>query len=375
MALASRNELSSKRRRARMMAWTFVFMLLAAMVLPLSGYVYTAVVHAQEGERVAQQDEADGVNPRANYWRAVRESEIGITTASGPYTTTQLINTEGQEWRELRNGPIATYGAWALPLVILAIGLFYIFRGQVKLEDGRSGQKVERWSVAERTMHWYTAILFIIMAVTGLSLLFGRAALIPLLGAEGFSAWAQFSLLLHNYLGPFFSVGVLLIIISWIRYNIPNKTDLNWFKQGGGIVGDQHPSAGRMNGGEKGWFWLICTVGVVTIISGLVLDFPIFGQSRETMQTANVIHGIASMIWIAVFFGHVYIGTLGTEGAFEGMATGKVDTRWAKQHHDLWYQDVISKGTSPSGASVESALGRPPEDSVLRRHYEAARRT
>jgi len=252
----------------------------------------------------------------------------------------------------------------------LAIGLFFMWRGRVRLAKGFSGQTVPRWSVAERTIHWYTATLFIIMAITGLSLLFGRRVLIPVMGGEAFAWWAQWSKDLHNYLGPFFTVGVALMIVSWIRDNIPSKVDLEWFKQGGGIVSDRHPPAGRMNGGEKAWFWIVCTVGTATVISGLVLDFPNFGQTRETMQAANVVHGVCSLIWIGVFFGHVYIGTLGMEGSIEAMARGRVDVNWAKQHHDLWYEDLRDKMVT---AGAQPGAGIPPQDSVLRRHYEAAR--
>lgn len=353
-------------RRRRMMTWSLVLMLVASVAIPLAGYIFYAPPAS------AQADD-NNVNPRAEYWRAVRESAAGITTASGEYTTNTLIQGGGETWREMRNGPISTYGAWFMPLVVLAIGLFFMWRGRVRLVEGRSGIVVPRWSVAERTIHWFVAVLFIILAITGLSLLFGRRVLIPMMGAEGFAWWAQWAKDIHNYLGPFFTIGVVLMIVSWIRYNLPTMTDMRWFMQGGGIIGDKHPSAGRMNGGEKGWFWIICTVGVATIISGLVLDFPNFGQSRETMQIANVIHGICSIVWIGVFFGHVYIGTLGMEHSIEAMTKGTVDANWAKQHHDLWYHDVEDKESTVARGGKESGDSAVPTDSILRRHSESAR--
>lgn len=348
------DEVRSRRKRA--LAWTVAFMLLAAMLLPLTGYVYVALV---EGARA---QEHNRVNPRSEYWRMVRESDPGVTTASGPYTTNTLIQDGGETWREIRNGPISTFGGWLIPLVVLAIGLFFMWRGTVPLVHGRSGVTVPRWSVAERTVHWYVAVLFIIMAITGLSLLFGRAVLIPLLGGEGFAWWAQWAKDLHNYLGPFFTVGVVLMIVSWLRDNLPTRTDWQWLMQGGGIIGNKHPHAGRMNAGEKGWFWLICSVGVATVLSGLVLDFPNFGQSREIMQIANVFHGICSTAWIAAFFGHVYIGTLGMEASLEAMTTGRVDVNWARQHHDLWYEQVKDRSATGNSAAPIST------DSVLKRH-------
>jgi formate dehydrogenase subunit gamma len=342
---------SQKSRHTRIMLWSLAVILCGSLVLPLTGYVYVGLMgttHAQAQEET---------NPRAAFWGAARQSQEGYVASSGAYTTNTLIQNGGQNWRQYRNGPVSTYGPWVLAISLLAIGLFHIItRGGVKLEAERSGRTVQRWSVFERYLHWFTAVLFIVLTITGLSMLFGRAVLIPVLGSAGFAAWAQVSMTLHNYLGPFFVVGVLLEILFWIRYNIPNATDLKWFAQGGGLIGKGHPSSGRMNGGEKLWFWIIATFGVAVCVTGLILDFPNFGFSREDMQLANLIHAIAAMIWVAVAFGHIYIGTAGTEGSLEGMTTGRVSVEWAKQHHDLWYEEV--KDTAEDTSRAEAPAGK-----------------
>ena len=343
----------TRRRRWRTFLWSLVLILAGAMVLPLGGYVYVAFKTAYAQSSATDQQQT---NPRANYWRAVRDGTRGYTSASGPYTTNVLIQNGGQNWREIRNGPVSTYTPWILAVMILAIGLHYLVRGPSRLEHRPSGATVERWSLPERVLHWYTATLFILLAITGLSTLFGRAVLVPLLGLDGNAAYAAFAIALHNYLGPFLVVGVLLEIIAWFRSNIPNQTDVEWFKQGGGVVGNKHPSAGRMNGGEKAWYWFIATFGVAVCVTGLVLDFPNFGQSREAMQLANIIHAVCAIIWLAIALGHMYIGTLGTEGALEGMTTGHVSVEWAKQHHDLWYAEIARQGQAPA----RKPAGAPP---------------
>lgn len=374
---------SAVRRRA--MAWSFILILGGAIALPLAGYLYANMqpAHAQAG--------SEDANPRSNLWRSVRGGNEGYTAVRGDETNV-LIQNGGHNWRQLRNGPIATYGGWFLFLSAVAIMAFFALRGRVDLDAGRSGQVVKRWALWERMLHWYTAILFIVLSVTGVSLLFGRKLLIPLLGPQGFAGYAQFAKDFHNYLGPFFAGGVALIIVCWIWHNFPKAEDFKWFAQGGGILGKAHPSAGRMNAGEKVWFWLICTVGVAVCVTGVVLDFPgVWDQTRDTMQKANVIHSIAAIAWIAVFFGHVYIGTIGSEGSLEGMTTGYVDANWAKQHHDLWYEQVKDQAVSGAavagggamaaaggavaavaGAASSAAAGMLPQDSVLRRHYEQA---
>lgn len=324
-----------------------VWISLLAMVLtitlaPLSGLL---LVDGPLQTAVAQTG-AQEFNERSEFWRAVRQGEAGFSTTQGREAGV-LIQHQGENWRQLREGPIKQYGAYILLGMLGLILLFYILFGRVKLAGGREHMTIERWSLFDRTLHWFTAISFIILAVTGLSLLFGREVLIPYIGHQAFAAYATVALQVHNYLGPFFAVSLLIQLLKWLPHNIPKWVDIVWFFKGGGLIGRAHPSAGRMNGGEKVWYWLLFIVGGVLVGSGLFLDFPIFGQTRAEMQQAHLLHAISSIILIAVAFGHIYIGTLGSEGSLEGMVTGRVDTRWAKQHHDLWYEDLLAKGVKP----------------------------
>ncbi len=335
------------RRYKRIVLWTVAIILVGAVVLPLGSYVYTGIqsAHAQAVE---------DTNPRSNYWRAVREGQQGYTAVVGQETDV-LVQNGGQNWRQYRNRLLANYGGWALFLIALAILLFFGLRGRINLAEGRTGRLVLRWSTWERFVHWYTATLFVILTITGLSLLFGRAVLIPLLGPQGFAAWADIAIGLHNFTGPAFAIGVLIMILMWLPRNLPSKGDGEWLAKGGGMFKDGvHPPAGRLNAGEKIWFWIICTIGVATIVTGFILDFPNYGQTRETMQLSSIIHGACALVWVGVWFGHAYIGTIGTEGALEGMTTGYVDENWAKQHHDLWYEEVRQ-----GGAKVRTADAAP----------------
>jgi formate dehydrogenase subunit gamma len=339
------------RRYKRIVLWSIAIILVGATVLPLGSYVYTGI-------RSAQAQAVEDSNPRANYWRAVREGDQGYTAVQGQETGV-LMQGAGQNWRSLRNGPIANYGGWGLFLIAVAILVFFGVRGRVEIAGGRSGIKIQRWSAWERFVHWYTAILFIVLAITGLSILFGRAVLIPLLGPEGFAAWADIAKGLHNVSGPAFAIGVAVMIIMWIPNNLPAKGDGEWLSKAGGMFShDSHPPAGKANAGEKIWFWIISTVGVAAIVTGFILDFPNYGQTRDTMQLANIIHGVAALVWVGVWFGHFYLGTVGTEGALEGMTTGEVDANWAKQHHDLWYDEVRQTGGEARQASGEAAKPR-----------------
>ena len=345
------------RRYKRITLWSLAIILLGAMVLPLGGYVYTGI-------QAAQAQAVKSENPRANYWRAVRGGDSGYSAVTGTRQsdgavingeTNRLMNADGQNWRQIRNGYIANYGGWVLFLVLIAILLFFVKFGRVELEGGRSGETVLRWSAWERFVHWVTAISFIILAISGLSLLFGRVLLIPLMGYGGFAAYAGLAKGLHNFVGPwFFTPGVVLMIVMWMAHNIPTAEDIEWFAKGGGMVGKAHPRAGRMNGGEKVWFWFICTVGVASIVTGFLLNFQaFFGLERYGMQTSVVVHGISALAFIAFWLGHAYIGTIGSEASLEAMTTGEVDVNWAKQHHDRWYEELQEQGTEGGEAQKD----------------------
>lgn len=349
-------------RRRRMMLWSVLLILVGAMVLPLTGYLYVAIddAMAQQAKPETPSAADQQTNPRANYWRAVREGYDGYTAASGPYTSDVLIQNGGQNWRQLRNDVVTTLSAWVMALVLGGIGAFQLFRGRVELSRGAtSGRTVERWNFNERVLHWYTAVLFIILAVTGLSMLFGRTVLIPVLGYTGFSVYATGARLLHDYLGPFFVIGVVLQVIVWFRDALPEPSDADWLRRFGGFFEKgQHPNAGRINAGEKYvtyWIGLVLLGGIVSI-TGILLDFAYFGLSREAMQLSNVIHGLASILWLSLMFGHIYLGAWGVEGALDGMVNGRVSVEWAKEHHNLWYE---REGRKTEEAAPKEGRGAP----------------
>ena len=350
-------------KRLRYMTWSIGFIVFCAMALPMTGYLFTDA----QTEVFAQQSAGD-TNQRSNFWRAVRGGGEGYSSVTGSDAnaeTNMLYNVTGQDWRQVRNRWIATYGGWILFAVLFALAVFYALKGKVKLSEPASGERVPRWTVAERFLHWYTAILFICLSITGLSLLYGRAVLIPLLGPEGFALWANFAINTHNYIGPFFAVGPLLMFVFWVKHNLPNKQDITWFAEGGGIIGKKHPSAGKANAGEKVWFWIVIFLGLGAVcftgfaLIGWVQDYMGQEFTRAIAQQMHVIHAVAALLWIAVFLGHAYIGTIGSQGSIDAMTKGHVSVEWAKQHHDVWYDDLSDQSnkdrSSPSMSKERTA--------------------
>lgn len=244
----------------------------------------------------------------------------------------------GRDWRHFHTVTLKWLGAIAIIGTLALLVVFYLMRGAVRIEGGRSGVKIVRFNGFERFVHWLTATCFIVLALSGLNISFGRSLLLPLLGPETFSTMSELAKYSHNYLSFPFTLGVVLIFFMWIAGNIPNRVDVEWVKRGGGIVGHDHPPAYRFNAGQKTIFWIQVLGGTAMVMSGYVLIFPFYGTDVGSMELASVVHATIAMLYIAAMLGHIYIGTLGMEGAFEAMSEGTVDLNWAKEHHSLWLE-------------------------------------
>ena len=337
-------------RHYRIIVWSFLLLVGLTLLLPLIPYA-VAYVNPETG----------GVlNPGTDLWRAVREADVGTTQVQG-VDTRVLINANGERWRHFRMNQLIPVGAMLMGSVLALIVLFYLVRGPLRIPGGPSGKKIQRFSVFERTTHWFTVSLFWLLALTGLILLYGRFVLIPLLGPEGFGLTASACKEAHNLFGPIFLVAMLMMFVTFIKDNIFAHGDMTWLLKGGGLFGGGHVSAGRFNAGEKIWFWIAILGGLVLSASGLVLDFAVFGQGREVMEISHVLHGIAALVVITVSFGHIYLGTAGVEGTLGSMANGYVDEVWAKSHHDRWYAEVKAVDAA-DGTTEPAGVASPARD-------------
>jgi formate dehydrogenase subunit gamma len=294
------------------------------------------------------------VNPTAssvNEEKLLRELDKISGRCTLPNQQACTIETPAnQSWREFHQVTLRWIAAISIIGVFLALVIFYLTRGMVKIESGRSGRTITRFNAFERFVHWMTATCFIILALSGLNITFGKSLLLPLMGPEAFTAISQWGKYFHNYLSFPFTIGVVLIFLMWIGGNIPNRTDVEWVKRGGGIVGNDHPPAYRFNGGQKMIYWIVVLGGVAVAITGYILMFPFYGTTTSGVQLAQIIHGIVAALFIAAMLGHIYIGSIGMEGAFEAMGSGEVDVNWAKEHHRLWLEEEMGKGDTRAKA-------------------------
>ncbi|UWU90964.1 formate dehydrogenase subunit gamma [Bradyrhizobium sp. CB1015] len=254
-----------------------------------------------------------------------------------------LIQPAGRAWDYFHQVTLRWIGALAILGMIAVIAAFHFVIGRLRISAGRSGQKILRFNSFERFAHWLTAVSFVILALTGLNITFGRITLLPVIGPEAFSSVSQIAKYVHNYVSASFVIGLVLIVALWIKDNIPRNVDVDWVRQGGGFIKSKHAPAGRFNAGEKLVFWTAFGAGAAVTVSGALLLFPFYVTNIVGMQLALIVHSVIAVLFVAVIIAHIYIGTLGTEGAFEAMGTGEVDLNWAEEHHDLWLKDELAK--------------------------------
>ena len=308
----------------------------------------------------AQQRNPDGsVNPTAS---AVQENQLlqELQRVQGRVSIPDkkegvLIQPAGQNWRHFHEVTLRWIGGIAiLGMVLLLVG-FYLIRGMVRLKSGRSGRTIVRFNAFERFVHWLTAVCFIVLAISGLNITFGRPLLMPLMSPEAFTSWSLAAKYAHNFISFPFTIGVVLIFLMWIAGNIPNRTDVEWLKRGGGIIGDDHPPAYRFNAGQKMIYWIVVLGGVASAISGYLLMFPFYGDFNiANMQTVQMVHSVVAVLFVAAMLGHIYIGPVGMEGAFEAMGSGEVDVNFAREHHSLWLDEEKGRlaGTAPAARAT-----------------------
>jgi formate dehydrogenase subunit gamma len=270
-----------------------------------------------------------------------------------------LLQRGGNTWRTLRNGPIATIAGAIMLLALLGIFLVYRIVGPAPREPAPSGRKIRRFSAWDRMVHWVTAISFILLALTGLIIMYGKKLILPWMGHDIFSALAMLGKYVHNFTGPFFIFCTAVMFFTFLRENFFVRSDWVWLRRGGGLFNHQHVPAGFFNAGEKIWFWGgVTLLGLIVSVSGLILDFVNFGPTRYVLQWSNYLHVGAAVLYITFSMGHIYIGTLGTPGAYEAMRNGTVDEEWARAHHQYWYEDVRAGRVAERGARRQGTVGR-----------------
>jgi formate dehydrogenase subunit gamma len=301
-------------------------------------------------------------------WRALRFNEADITVSAGGDVAKVLVQGGGMAWYQFREGPLITYGGYLLLGTIGALILFFLLRGRIAVDAPATGRTVTRFNSIERFAHWLLAGSFILLGITGLVVLMGRKFIAPYLGKDVNATLLTVSKMIHNNVAWAFMLALVMVFVFWVIHNMPSRHDLKWVAQFGGIIGKKHPPAKKFNAGQKVIFWSVILLGGSISASGLSLLFPfelpMFAKTfailngwgvnewlgmapfptalspQEEMQFSQAWHAIVSFVLMAIIIAHIYIGSVGMEGAYDAMGSGEVDEAWAHQHHSIWLEEV-----------------------------------
>ncbi len=327
-----------------------------AQIRFIAGALALAFMLAVATPAAAQQPSS--VNPTAD---AVKEQQLlqkfkmiqGLGTI--PDTKSYVLeHPAGREWREYRTVTLKWIAGVAILGILAVLTIYYLWKGTMRVKAGRSGRTIQRFNIFERFVHWLTGVTFVILGLTGLNITFGRSLILPWMGPSTFSVWTEWGKFAHNYISFAFTTGVVLMFLMWVARNLPTSADVAWFKSGGGMFGGEEPPAGKFNGGEKLIFWLSMVAGAAVAVTGYILLFPFYGTNITGMELAQVAHSTVAVLYVAAMLVHIYMGTIGVEGAFESMGEGTVDVNWAKERHALWYEEVTKSGVA-KGATMRPA--------------------
>ncbi len=347
-----------KRHRRGRFPW--IMLLLAVLLMVPAGGA--GALRAQEAGAAASEEPGPantlGTRSDAEIWNTLRLGASGTPNppTAGPEAGA-MINSEGWEWSKLRNpesSPVIRYGAWGLSGVLGLLVLFFLIRGRIGYGED-TGRRILRFHLGQRVVHWSVAFVFVLMGLTGLTILFGRPFILPLIGKEAHSVLLTASMQAHNLFGPVFAVFLLALFVKFLRGNFPALVDIKWLLKGGGFFGG-HAPAGRYNLGEKAWFWTAVLAGGALSVTGFIMLFPDYLATRDTIHLSELIHAIAALVMIGFSLGHIYLGTIGTRGTLQGMVDGHVDEAWARAHHDQWLAEELGRAgdaTAADGAAAE----------------------
>ncbi|UCH74729.1 MAG: formate dehydrogenase subunit gamma [Rhodospirillales bacterium] len=370
-----------------------IALIVCATIFAASGFDAPGI--AQESGQVP--GEALGSASDSEFWRQLRGGAEG-TVSIPDKNAGRLIQSEGELWRNWRNGPLSNLGILLLVATVMITAAFFAVRGRIKIDAGRSGRLIERFNGLERFTHWLTAGTFVVLAITGLNIMYGRYLFGGQPGVSGefgslhtfFAALTAYGKMAHNFLAFAFMLGLVLTFVLWVRHNIPNRHDLKWLAVAGGLFNKNiHPPAKKFNAGQKLLFWVVILGGLSMSLSGIALMFPftfemfsktfavlnIFGlglptdlSANEEMQLSQLWHALVSLVMIAIIVGHIYIGTIGMEGAFDAMGSGMVDENWAREHHGLWVAEMKGEASpSDHDDSVAASPADPPDKGAPQR--------
>ncbi len=222
------------------------------------------------------------------------------------------------------------------------------------LREASGNIYVPRYSALQRVNHWITAILFVMLALSGLAMFYPWLYFFSVFFGGG-----QATRNLHPWFGVGLVVSFFFLAIQFVRNNIPNRDDAKWMRNFRRVMANDHeslPELGKYNAGQKGVYWSQIFLILALLITGIIIwDQFFYGwTSIPTKRVALLIHSLAGVIAIAIIIVHIYAG-IWIKGTGRAMTRGSVTGGWAYMHHRKWLRQVLAEQTKgrPTSSAVD----------------------
>ncbi len=141
----------------------------------------------------------------------------------------------------------------------------------------------------------------------------------------------------HHFVSWAFMLGVVLMLLTWIRHNLPDRYDAKWLKSDRRILRPSNPNAytaGRFQHRARNFiFWSVVVGGAALSVSGVFMLFPFSFTDVNGMQMAQYVHAHRGPRHDRGDHWHIYIGHARYGRCLQAMGSGSVDLNWAKEHH------------------------------------------
>ena len=233
---------------------------------------------------------------------------------------------------------LTPYVSWGILLLVFFLVLHYTGQGPKRADFYAAPADVQRFSLTERWTHLIRLATFLGLFFTGYIFFYNNVSLLQL-----FFGSFQAAVVFHWVAGLIFVAASVVSLCLWYRDARFAPYDKEWFKKHGGYFGGKEVEvpAGRLNAGQKVFFWLTVVLSLIMGLTGILLIFK--NSLPLTLNCLlSTVHGFFAIIFVAAIIAHAYLGTIANPGTWSAMVTGKVSRAWAKKHHSEWYKETLA---------------------------------
>jgi formate dehydrogenase subunit gamma len=237
---------------------------------------------------------------------------------------------------------LTPYVSVGILFIAFFLVLHYTGQGPKVADFYNAPGEIQRFSLTERWTHLFRMASFGLLVLTGFIFFYNSISL-----SDIFFNSSGAAVRFHWIVGLVFIAASVISIALWARDARFASYDKEWLKNHGGYIGGKevYVPAGRMNAGQKIFFWLTVFLTVIMGATGAMLIFK-NNLPLGLSCILSTVHGFFAIVFVAAIIAHAYLGTIANPGTWRTLVDGKVSRSWAEKHHSEWYKEISRKKDS-----------------------------